>query len=612
MAELSYSVPSNARVIEYAWCMDSSNRLPDDGCGDKLEADTNPTNDVTVPVHITVNRPKVISVELATLELPRTSQRLIEPAWDRLYVHVGENPSASILRVYDAENPLTVLVAQLPAEYVPAEVLASCDAVVFYTRIAPTAVPVSVVTLAGDEFVLPGGGWTFVAGTDLPAPAPCAGAASCDWEGVLGAIEFTDGGAFLSSISGIVGSVRFVPPADLLDAQGLRIALVAELNHDAVAQGVAFPGQITFRLNGVYLETTQGGGGGGGGATPTRWLVDSVFEGDTRSAAPLPFKLQSTRQPPYVRLTPGNYTPAALADEINLQFSIMVVPTGTAIDVVDAFGVVTTVSIPALTYSSPDLFAGALTLAISAAIPGFVATWVQSTNCPTSPGEGHFWLRAAGAFGLNLGPASASTNAIWTRLGLQPVTYSGTAEYTGGTVKVLARYSAASGLLEYLTDLNVVFTSDTQRQQYYVQVPTGIYRDTALDFATDRGSKALPAGLLGFLPGTTFAEPGGGFAPFTFSSVVGTTPPFVLVELVDPKQVTHVVHSAHGDVNASILAKVPTAFLPRLDRFYPMKVSFPTSVRLNTVRLRLLNPDHSLYQLNGQEWSATLRLSTVA
>lgn len=45
-----------------------------------------------------------------------------------------------------------------------------------------------------------------------------------------------------------------------------------------------------------------------------------------------------------------------------------------------------------------------------------------------------------------------------------------------------------------------------------------------------------------------------------------------------------------------------------LDRFFPMALKFYSPTIITKLRLRLLNPDGSLYQLNGQDWSGTLRL----
>lgn len=45
-----------------------------------------------------------------------------------------------------------------------------------------------------------------------------------------------------------------------------------------------------------------------------------------------------------------------------------------------------------------------------------------------------------------------------------------------------------------------------------------------------------------------------------------------------------------------------------LDRFFPMALKFYSPTVITKLRLRLLNPDGSLYQLNGQDWSGTLRL----
>lgn len=46
----------------------------------------------------------------------------------------------------------------------------------------------------------------------------------------------------------------------------------------------------------------------------------------------------------------------------------------------------------------------------------------------------------------------------------------------------------------------------------------------------------------------------------------------------------------------------------RLERIYPMRMEFPATLNVDQVQFVFLNPDHSVYQLHGTEWSATLLL----
>jgi hypothetical protein len=97
-------------------------------------------------------------------------------------------------------------------------------------------------------------------------------------------------------------------------------------------------------------------------------------------------------------------------------------------------------------------------------------------------------------------------------------------------------------------------------------------------------------------------------SPFTYRLQAST---YVLLEMVHPHGNTHIEHRNGGDNRTTILGKIVTLKDPFLDRFYPMKASFFTGIRLDYFQFRLLNPDHSLYKLHGHDWQATFRLHAV-
>ena len=72
---------SSSPTKEFVWCMDTNNRSLNYPPMDP----NNPTNDVVIPLNMSINRITVESIELATLELPR-AQRLIETQWNRFFV----------------------------------------------------------------------------------------------------------------------------------------------------------------------------------------------------------------------------------------------------------------------------------------------------------------------------------------------------------------------------------------------------------------------------------------------------------------------------------------------------------------------------------------------
>jgi len=97
-------------------------------------------------------------------------------------------------------------------------------------------------------------------------------------------------------------------------------------------------------------------------------------------------------------------------------------------------------------------------------------------------------------------------------------------------------------------------------------------------------------------------------SPFTYRLESAS---YVLVQLLEPICSARIEHNYKGDNKINILGKIVILPHPWLDRFYPMKSTFFTEIRLEHVHIRLLNPDHTLYQLHGHEWSATIRLNTI-
>lgn len=103
--------------------------------------------------------------------------------------------------------------------------------------------------------------------------------------------------------------------------------------------------------------------------------------------------------------------------------------------------------------------------------------------------------------------------------------------------------------------------------------------------------------------GTDVAE-----SPFVYRLQAST---YILLEMVYPcLGNARIEHRYNGDNRTTILGKIITLSDPFLDRFYPMKATFYTAVRLEYCHFRLLNPDHTLYKLHGHDWQATFRLYT--
>jgi hypothetical protein len=96
-------------------------------------------------------------------------------------------------------------------------------------------------------------------------------------------------------------------------------------------------------------------------------------------------------------------------------------------------------------------------------------------------------------------------------------------------------------------------------------------------------------------------------SPYTYRLQATT---YILLEMVYPIGSSHIEHRYKNDNRTTILGKIITLFDPFLDRFYPMKATFYTGIKLEYCHFRLLNPDHTLYKLHGHNWQATFRLYT--
>jgi hypothetical protein len=89
---------------------------------------------------------------------------------------------------------------------------------------------------------------------------------------------------------------------------------------------------------------------------------------------------------------------------------------------------------------------------------------------------------------------------------------------------------------------------------------------------------------------------------------------YVLVQIPEPSggsaRFEHTDVTCHNQTN--IIGKVVLLVNPvrALDRYYPMTLFYFSKTILTQLRIRILNPDNSLYQFHGASWSGTLRFYT--
>lgn len=148
-----------------------------------------------------------------------------------------------------------------------------------------------------------------------------------------------------------------------------------------------------------------------------------------------------------------------------------------------------------------------------------------------------------------------------------------------------------------------------------LQSEVGVYTTETpklnLLLSTKNKSSPIPPVLLGFADEDILWNSTDTFESSYRYRILSTT--YVLVQLVEPIGTSRIEHNYLGDNKIDILGKIvltPTP-LVTLNRFFPLTVTFSSPVRLTYIHIRILNLDHSLYQLHGQEFSGTIVLHTL-
>ena len=88
-------------------------------------------------------------------------------------------------------------------------------------------------------------------------------------------------------------------------------------------------------------------------------------------------------------------------------------------------------------------------------------------------------------------------------------------------------------------------------------------------------------------------------------------PSYLLFEITQPYGSTRNFHGwkdspNHTDIIPTILGKVNLYPEFKLERSFPLHMNIPDLRVIEQVKVRLLNPNHTLYQLHGRDWSFTL------
>ena len=83
-------------------------------------------------------------------------------------------------------------------------------------------------------------------------------------------------------------------------------------------------------------------------------------------------------------------------------------------------------------------------------------------------------------------------------------------------------------------------------------------------------------------------------------------PSYLLMVVSEPVGATKNEHLWDEDSKAHVFGKIILYPQYRLERIFPIRMFLHDMKIINRMRIQLLNPDHSLYQLHGKDWSATI------
>lgn len=120
---------------------------------------------------------------------------------------------------------------------------------------------------------------------------------------------------------------------------------------------------------------------------------------------------------------------------------------------------------------------------------------------------------------------------------------------------------------------------------------------------------AMYAEMLGFRPeailwdATSISLPVS--APFHYAL---EHPEYLLVEFVTPSESTYIQHQWGNDLKSRLFGKIVVYPNLRMERHYPIEAIFRSSKLISSLHVRIYNPNHTLYNFHGRNWSMTLVL----
>ena len=174
----------------------------------------------------------------------------------------------------------------------------------------------------------------------------------------------------------------------------------------------------------------------------------------------------------------------------------------------------------------------------------------------------------------------------------------------------LARVTAVVDWQTLEVDIGSINPADIAGAQCIVPYFSGIF-NVYFGTLSDQTRYSIFPEILGFNPRPYFWTPGS----YTLSPPYEWSfdgPNYILIQLENPTGSTYIQHAHHRDNIVNLLAKVVLYPPFSMQRLYPMQIMLQGINILNSIKVRILNPNHTLYRFHGRNWSATLSLVSPA
>jgi hypothetical protein len=625
-------------MTEFVWLCSSANRTNDSCHPD------NPTNDIVIEPQLSINRLLISSIELATMEFPRV-QSLIESCWGRIHLFRGlPNFSRETLVVEDRAYTFS---AHLPPAFNSIVSIEFKDDPIFTTK-QPHFLPSFEAQVIGLE---------------QPIIGPFK---------ILSPTSFQAVGTSLKSTFLFSAATLYTPPEPSLQHIGTRLscqlnesfkrqknsncdAFLLEWN-SCLSRFVfqILPGALKFFSDPVLIvncDTSIPLGFNNG----RHWL----------GAKPLiaPFAPEGSSS---IKLISGNYLPLEMAEEIDFEFNICLFAPNSILSVSTATLGIVTIHIPEGSYT-PISLSETITNLLPSGIQlryladeqvyefssnvlfnlefqdqsltnvafqfGFAETRYTTLNCYRS--QSRIWpqqINDEHEPNFNTTICDMQTEPSFQRFIFffsRPVPISqATITQDPEDPDTWQIFDQTRALGVQVNDIvEIASVANPPIRLRVVRVQSGLQFSVhagnlpvpnASNFSVQfvipatvsilvNGDEMIKQQILGFPQHDLLWSHEQNFlrCPYAFNVNPFT---FVMLEMLEPVGSARIEHRFKSDHKTTILGRIILNFEPETERFFPMQATFFSGVRITRFHFRLINQDHSLYQLKGQDFRATFRL----